>query len=393
MVQHDSDPGFGKNSFSNNKLSFPGEDGLCVDNIARRMPMAWKSKDLTGKACDAWVRTVSDEERAGLIEGLAAFEKTGKPLLESCAHDFPFTNLDRLLADVRAAVSHELGFIVLRGLPIESLPVERIQTLYWGLCNHFGVLRPQGASSDLIGNVRDSGGNYRSASGRGYNTNSRLDFHTDMADLVSLLCINSAKKGGESRIACSISMRNEISSSAPELLEALYRNIHYSRKGEEGPEENPYYAAPIFSERDGLFCCRYVRNHIRYAQEFEGVPAPDCDQVEAMDLLDRLVESDVFTFDMTLQPGDMQILNNHVILHSRTDFVDFEETEKKRHLLRSWISTPYSQPLSPALVEAYHDVSGGSVRGGIVGKKFDEEKKAYTRRAADFHGMPYHAPN
>ncbi|MCE9663680.1 TauD/TfdA family dioxygenase [Halomonas sp. M5N1S17] len=390
MAQHGSGPENGKKSFANNGLSHSVQSASYAGNSVGAMPKAWKSKELVDD--HAWVRALSSEEREGLIAGLAVFEDSGKPLLQSSAQDFPFDNLVQLIADVRQAVSSELGFVVLRGLPIESLPVERIRALYWGLCNHLGVLRPQGVKSDLIGDVRDAGGNYRSASGRGYNTNARLDYHTDMADLVGLLCINAAKAGGESRIACSVSLKDEIASTAPELYEALCRNIHYSRKGEESLEEAPYYAAPIFSERDGFFCCRYVRNHIRYAHEFDGVPHPDDYQVEAMDMLDRLVASDEFTFEMTLQPGDMQILNNHVILHSRTDFVDFEEESKKRHLLRAWISTPYSQPLSPALEAAYHDVGAGAVRGGIVGQQFDEVKRGYTKKAAEFHGMPYRIP-
>ncbi len=390
MTQHGSGPEKGKKSFADNGLSHSGQSASYAGSSVGAMPKAWKSKELIDD--HAWVRALSSEERAGLIAGLAAFESSGKSLLQSNAQDFPFDNLVQLMADVRQAVSSELGFVVLRGLPIESLTVERIRALYWGLCNHLGVLRPQGVKSDLIGDVRDAGGNYRSASGRGYNTNARLDYHTDMADLVGLLCINTAKAGGESRIACSVSLKNEIAARAPELSEALYRNIHYSRKGEESHEEEPYYAAPIFSERDGFFCCRYVRNHIRYAHEFDGVPHPDDCQVEAMDMLDRLVASDEFTFEMTLQPGDMQILNNHVILHSRTDFVDFEEESKKRHLLRAWIATPYSQPLSPALQAAYHDVGAGAVRGGIVGQQFDEMKRGYTKKAAEFHGMPYRIP-
>ncbi|MCE8016246.1 TauD/TfdA family dioxygenase [Halomonas sp. MCCC 1A17488] len=390
MAQHGSGFESRKKIFLDNELSHSGQPAASAGSSVGAMPKAWRSKELTDD--HAWVRELSTEERKGLIVGLAAFENSGKPLLQSSAQDFPFDNLVQLLADVRQAVSSELGFVVLRGLPIESLTVERIRALYWGLCNHLGVLRPQGVKSELIGDVRDAGGNYRSASGRGYNTNARLDYHTDMADLVSLLCINAAKAGGESRIACSISLKDEIASKAPELFEALCRNIHYSRKGEESPEEAPYYAAPIFSERNGFFCCRYVRNHIRYAHEFDGVPHPDDYQVEAMDILDRLVASDEFTFEMTLQPGDMQILNNHVILHSRTDFDDFEEESKKRHLLRAWISTPYSQPLSPALEAAYHDVGAGAVRGGILGQQFDEAKRGYTKKAAQFHGMPYRIP-
>jgi len=38
--------------------------------------------------------------------------------------------------------------------------------------------------------------------------------------------------------------------------------------------------------------------------------------------------------------GDIQLLSNHTILHARTDYEDFLEPERKRHLLRLWISLP-----------------------------------------------------
>ena len=40
------------------------------------------------------------------------------------------------------------------------------------------------------------------------------------------------------------------------------------------------------------------------------------------------------------QGGDIQILNNHAILHSRTEFEDWPEPERKRHLLRLLMFTP-----------------------------------------------------
>jgi hypothetical protein len=34
----------------------------------------------------------------------------------------------------------------------------------------------------------------------------------------------------------------------------------------------------------------------------------------------------------------MQFLKNAVILHARTEYEDWEEPEKKRHLLRLWLT-------------------------------------------------------
>jgi hypothetical protein len=41
----------------------------------------------------------------------------------------------------------------------------------------------------------------------------------------------------------------------------------------------------------------------------------------------------------------VQLLSNHTILHARTAFEDHEEVERRRHLLRLWISLPEARPL------------------------------------------------
>ena len=365
-------------------------EGMRSESGNSRPVQGYPTPWLAAQAQDAdqWIRELSDAERQGLLLGLEAFESSGTPLSMATGDDFPFRNLAQLKADIEATLYRHLGFIVLRGMPLEGLTVERIEALYWGFCNHLGVLRPQGQDSGLIKSVRDAGGNYRSASGRGYNTSAELDFHTDFADLVGLLCINTAQSGGLSRISSSQAVRAAMEREAPQLVRALFEPIYYSRQGEESPHERPYYRTPIFSERDGWFSCRYTRNHIRYAHRFEGVPHPWDEQIAAMDLLDKTVVEPDFVLEMSLQPGDMQILNNHVILHSRTAYTDHEEEARKRHLLRAWIANPGSQPLDPLLEEAYHDVRPGAVRGGIIGQAFDMDKAAYTRKAAAYHGMP-----
>jgi hypothetical protein len=41
---------------------------------------------------------------------------------------------------------------------------------------------------------------------------------------------------------------------------------------------------------------------------------------------------------MELAPGDVQLLSNHTIIHARTAYEDHPEPERKRHLLRLWVS-------------------------------------------------------
>ena len=56
----------------------------------------------------------------------------------------------------------------------------------WAIGLHTGVARPQGKASQYISPVRDAGVDYRAASGRGYSSNAKLDFHVDGADLATL---------------------------------------------------------------------------------------------------------------------------------------------------------------------------------------------------------------
>jgi hypothetical protein len=41
---------------------------------------------------------------------------------------------------------------------------------------------------------------------------------------------------------------------------------------------------------------------------------------------------------MDLEPGDVQLISNHTVIHARTDYEDYPEDDRKRHLLRLWIT-------------------------------------------------------
>ncbi len=348
-------------------------------------PKPWLAKDI--RQSTKWIRPVTEQERAGLLEGLSAFLASGKPLEEASGADFPFENIKQLIQDIHDQLYKGFGLIVLKAFPIEGLDEESIKKLYWGFTNYLGVLRPQGKNSALMNHVKNAGGVYRAVGGRGYNTNSELDFHVDFADYVGLLCIQDAKSGGISKACSSRALFETLKQQRSELAQALETPLYYSRQDEHGADELPYYPTPVVAFEQGWFSCRYTRNHIRYAHRHEGAAAPSPTQEAAMDWIDQAAQSDEFTFDMRLVPGDLQILNNHVVLHSRTAYEDHDEPEKKRSLLRAWIATPNSQPLSPLMQQAFHDHRAGAVRGGIKGQEYDEKKQAYTREAAAFHTM------
>lgn len=356
-------------------------------NLVSHQPKPWRPQDLLNDK--SWTRIVTQAEKEGLLHGLKSFEGRGIELEDAAGQDFDFENIDQLVADIHAQLYGNFGLIVLKQFPIEGLTEDQIKALYWGFTNHLGVLRPQGKNSALLNHVKDMGGVYRAAGGRGYNTNAELDFHVDFADYVGLLCIQDAKSGGISRICSSRAIFQDMQQQSPELAQAIMQPLYYSRQDEHAEDEQPFYRTPIVAIEQGWFSCRFTRNHIRYAHRHEGAAAPSAIQEQAMDWIDSAAQSNEYTFEMRLEPGDLQILNNHVTLHSRTAYEDHEDPQRKRSLLRSWIATPNSQPLSVEMKAAFHDHRPGAVRGGIKGQMFDERKRVYTRKAAQFHGMKY----
>ncbi len=349
------------------------------------MPKAWKATDL--KRTRHWIRPLTEQEQSGLRKGLEGFLSKGIPLTSAIASDFPFEETTVLIDDIRRELYQGFGLIVIKNFPIKGLSESDIQAMYWGFVNLLGILRPQGKDSGLIKHVKDMGGSYRNATGRGYNTNAELDFHTDLSDVVSLLCLQDAKSGGMSRVCSSRAIFDIMTQETPHLAAALTTPLDHSRQGEEAANETPFYAAPIVSFADEWFSCRYVRNHTRHVHRHPGAKEPSPIQLQAMDRMDALASSPELVVEMRLEPGDVQLLNNHVTLHSRTAYEDYEDPLRKRSLLRAWICNPDSQPLSQALTEAYHDTRAGAVRGGIKGAQFDTEKIRYTRLAAAHHEM------
>ncbi|MBW2315173.1 MAG: TauD/TfdA family dioxygenase [Deltaproteobacteria bacterium] len=73
-------------------------------------------------------------------------------------------------------------------------------------------------------------------------------------------------------------------------------------------------------------------------QRFDDVPDFSSDERTLLDLYEEIAASPALYFDMDLEPGDIQWLSNHVILHARTAYDDHDDPAEKRHLLRLWLS-------------------------------------------------------
>jgi hypothetical protein len=326
-------------------------------------PAGWRPTEITTRR--DWIHHFEPAEVDEILTALATVRERGLGMAEMEQRDFPLPTVARRLAKAREVLEDGPGLYLFRGFPATGMSKADLRTIYWGLGRHMGTAVSQSKNGDVLGDVRNIGVDMHSAQGRGYTSNQQLTYHTDSCDVVGLFVLCTARAGGLSRICSSVAVHHEIARTRPDLLEVLYQPFHWSWQGQEEPGGLPYYPQPIFSMHEGRFSCRYVRTHIISAQRFEEVPRLTPQQQEAMALLDSLAGSERFHYSMMFEPGDIQFLNNHVTLHSRTAFEDHEEPARKRHLLRMWLSVPNSRALSPLLGTIYRDQRAGAVRGGF----------------------------
>ncbi|MCD0504920.1 TauD/TfdA family dioxygenase [Bordetella petrii] len=352
-------------------------------------PLAWTAEQV--RQDHSWILRLNAEEVAGVQAALAHAKGVDKPLLAMEQADFPLPAVSQ--AALQRAIDKtqgRWGMCLLKGFPVDLWSEDDTRLAYWGMSLYMGVGRTQNRASQVMNDVRDAGGEYKVKGGRGYNTNAGLDFHQDSCDVVALLCRRTAKSGGTSKVVSSIALRDAIQQRRPDLIPVLQGKFYHSYQSTQDPSQPPYYRLSIFGTHPEYFAARTNRKNTVAAQrDFPEVPRLTQAQAEALDLLDELMPSDEFCYSMELERGDMQLLNNYVTLHSRTPFEDYEEPDRKRHLLRLWLAIPSSQPLPDDWDEYYGDARAGAVRGGVRGSSITEEFLAYEKRQAAAMGMPF----
>lgn len=328
------------------------------------IPAAWIPSDLADP--NEWIIRLTDEQIHDIDAAMRATTADGLPLADLTKENFPIPSFDAIVPDILERLENGRGLVVIRGFPALDYDKDQLRRIFWGIGLHIGTGVSQSDRGDLLGDVKNIGEDPYSTTGRGYTSNVKLGFHTDSADIVALMVLRAAKSGGLSLIASSVSIRNELARTRPDLLAELYKPMYWSWKGYEAPGETPYYTAPIYSDHKGKPGARDIKTHIWTAYKDHpelGELTPL--QNEAMMTVNAMAEDPKFHFSMMFEPGDIQLLNNHVTYHSRTAFEDHEEEDKKRHLLRMWLSVPNSRELSPLMSAIYQDQSAGAVRGGF----------------------------
>jgi len=327
-------------------------------------PAGWTKEDVA--ASTDWLHVLSADEIADLDRAVAGIEQREIPLMDVRRETFALPALGPVLDAMRDDVVNGRGFALIRGVPVHRYSRLQNAIVYWGIGTYFGDAVSQNAKGHLLGHVKDLG--YKSLENpndRGYHTSAMLPFHCDVSDIVGLLCLHPSKSGGESTIASSISIHNAMLERRPELVAALAGPVYRDRRGEIPEGAKPYFQIPVFNYFADYLTTYWGMPYIMSAQRFPEVPRHSPELAAALEMFEELARE--LCFSMGFQQGDIQLLNNHVVVHSRTEIEEYPEPSRQRHLLRLWLATPEGRPIPPPFASRYVNLEPGQrPAGGIM---------------------------
>ena len=316
-------------------------------------PSAWTGEAM--RRTQEWVLDWSPEAIAELETAATRLASAGRSMPAFRREEFPLPRAAAFLERAMLEVTHGRGFVLLRGLPVHKYGDAMVRDIFWGMGLHWGTAVTQNVAGDPIAVITDQGLDANQVGVKPSMTNAEQRPHSDPSGVAALLCIRGAKVGGVSRIASSMAIYNRLLEEHPEGLECLYHGFHHDLRGDETPEA-PFGCTPVpipvYRWYGGLLSCVFNASSVRQALHRMNRTIPDAH----LAMLDRIVElahSDEFRLDMTFQPGDIQLLNNHTVLHWRTGFEDWLEPGRKRLLYRLWIDRPGERAVDPEMHRGY----------------------------------------
>lgn len=298
----------------------------------------------------SWVRPIPDVLIDDIDRALPRLRAAGLAPKEVRPAHFPLPGAAAFLADVIDAVEVGPGFGLLSGFPIERYSEADAKLAYIGLMSHFGQIAIQNRIGEYVVDVSDKG-NGLGPQARGHYGNKELPFHADGANSVALLCLKTAPSGGRSLLVSGATIYNAVLNERPDLLPILERGFHHHRREERDPGDPTYtpWRTPVFAYYDDRFHIVYIRPSIDYCAA-EGVEITAA-ETAALDFIDSVIARPENRVSMALEPGDLQIVNNFLVLHSRTAFED--HPGHARHLVRLWLDNPASLRNGPGKMDWY----------------------------------------
>jgi hypothetical protein len=253
---------------------------------------------------------------------------------------FPLPSLQATFNDMQKELVDGCGIAVLKGLPIENLAANERALLVRGIGAHLGICVSQNHRGERVGEVMDLSDEI--ADPRRYQAGGEFRMHIDPVDVVGLMCVRKALEGGESYVVSSPAVHNALLKESPDILPLLYKGYPLHRplldRGDTpSMTTNP---VPIFApDEAGGFAAYCLHDPIYQAVLRDGLELSPDDQ-KALTILDDFAHREDLLLEMDLESGDIQFLNNRIILHGRRNYVDHAEKTARRLMLRLWLMKP-----------------------------------------------------
>jgi len=309
-----------------------------------------------------WIENLDSGDIAELSAAIETLIRDQKQISSLSRTDLDFQRLGKRLERIEHSILSGRGFTLIKGLPAQQWTDEQLTLAYWLIGIFLGTPVSQNADGHLLGHVINTSPEVEAGT-RIYRTNRAQPFHSDSCDIVGLLCLQTARTGGESSVASSGAIYNHLLETQPETIQTLHGEFHCDRYGEIPAGKQPSYKVRIFNKLDGQLVCCGMDPDIRSAQRLDEVPDLETQQTRALDSFQQSASE--LALNMHLERGDIQLVNNHVVVHARTAFEDYDARERRRHLVRLWLSSDKGRRLPEFLEERWGNIEPGSKRGGI----------------------------
>ena len=249
-------------------------------------------------------------------------------------------SLKNFMGQVKKSCDMGLGFAIVDHLNLDEMDVDTAIAVSWILGNAVGRQVAQKWDGSMLYQVTDYGFKYGYGI-RGSYTNVELVFHTDNAfgkatpEYVSLVCLHPAKSGGVSRFCSLYTVHNRLLERYPQALARLYEPIFFDRQAEHDEDEPKVSFAPMFCWDGEKLSCRAHHGLIYKGYELIGHKMDEQTKDALAALKDVMSAKDIW-MEQHFKRGQIQFLNNRVLAHYRSEFEDFDDPSKKRHLVRNW---------------------------------------------------------
>ncbi len=324
------------------------ETGLTFETLLSPLddPSAWRGADL--RARSDWIVKLTESEIAEIEAALTGVRARQSDLFALTKNDFPLPTLSARLEGLLPVLEGGRGFALVRGLPVERYSEPDARTIFWGLAQHVGIPERQDGAGNLMHDVRDTGKSFADSNTlRDYQTDAAINFHNDGADIFMLCCLQAGARGGESLLVSAVEVFNEAMRRRPDLAAVLQEACwHMDTRGQRR-DGVKVQVMPIYTYWNGQLTPNYKNSLMYAAQRFPDVPRFTDAQKDAIALLDEICSDPDIALSFVMEPGDIQIASNYATFHARTKYQDSGGPDRRRHLLRIWLSIPNGRPLPP----------------------------------------------